>query len=775
MLTRERLILLAILFLMLASVFMSHYWHGFAYKRESISAALYSFDKKASEKACFTLLINVENSEGKMLELRAYVDLKEVIREELFAEQDTKKKYCLDLSELSYGKHNLQIFLGNRKLFYSFEKVAQVEEKKPKIEILGIEGKTIRFEVKDFPESKYAPVEIWVNNKFEHAVYPESKEQEFNEKLNLENSKNEIVVKALGVEQKIETDYNETRGNILGLLAIMLGLVVFFFFVFPEYAFYERFALSFASLLALFAVLGFLLGLLKAFAFNELVFLYGISILAIALIFRKRFKLNEKRIELRKFVSRAKIECLLVIIFFVAVTVFYGLFIPNHETYFNIFYERGTEQIIENRGMPEKDALSYLGRKFTFVPGYFYIEGALGLLTGLAKMQLFALTCTIAALFFLFASIALAKSLKLKTSALFFPIFLSMSTFVFSTLTLTPRHCIALAFMLVALMLALNKKRIKAAAMLAVAYFVQIPVMLFFAILFPVLYKVKNEKTSAGVIVKESLLLLASSIFLFGFLYLPIFLRAGFPYQILSRKWGYLISLGLGLVFTDPGILFFLFLFFIVLELFFFAKGTAKITPQKTILFYSSIAVLILQAFISSRFSAVSAVLLALFIGYALESYREKVSELFVIMLAFVLFIGLYLAVILAQGFTVGPELNSALTFLKQHSSSQENVLADPYFAHIIAYDSQRKTLADLMVEYADEQKISDAYKFLKEKDYSIIEKYNISLVFNEKFFINEAVVGNKKLAKELEFENLAKIFSNERIVIHRALEIRTN
>ena len=100
MLTRERLILLAILFLMLASVFTSQYWHNFAYKRESISAALYSFDKKANEKACFTLLIGVENSDGKTLELRAYLDSKEVIREELFAEQNTKKKYCLDLLSL---------------------------------------------------------------------------------------------------------------------------------------------------------------------------------------------------------------------------------------------------------------------------------------------------------------------------------------------------------------------------------------------------------------------------------------------------------------------------------------------------------------------------------------------------------------------------------------------------------------------------------------------------------------------------------------------------
>ncbi|MCD6247036.1 MAG: hypothetical protein J7J87_01200 [Candidatus Diapherotrites archaeon] len=770
MLTRERLILLAILFLMLASVFTSQYWHNFAYKRESISAALYSFDKKANEKACFTLLIGIENSDGKTLELRAYLDSKEVIREELFAEQNTKKKYCLDLSTLSYGKHNLQIFLGNRKLFYSFEKVAQVEEKKPKIEILEIEGRTIRFEVKDFPESKYEPVEIWVNNKFDHAVYPENKEQEFNEKLSLENGKNEIVIKAFGVEQKVETYYNETRGNILGLLAIMLGLIVFFFFVFSEHAFYERFALSLASLLALFAVLGFLLGLFKAFAFNELALLYGASILTIALIFRKRFKLNEKRIELRKAINEVKIEHLLVITFFVAVTVLYGLFIPNHETYFNIFYERGTEQIIANKGIPEKDALSYLGRTFTFVPGYFYIEGALSLLTGLTKMQLFALTCTIATLFFLSASIALAKSLRLKSSTLFFPIFLSMSTFVFSTLTLTPRHCIALAFMLVALMLALSKKRTKATVMLAITYFVQIPTALFFAILFPILYKVRNEKTSASVIVKESLLLLVSSIFLFSFLYLPIFLRAGFPYQILPQRWGYLISFGPGLVFADPGILFFLFLFFAVLEPFFFAKGAAKITPQKTILFYSSIAILILQAFVSSRLSVVSAVLLALFICYALESHKEKGSEQFAVMLAFVLFIGLYLAVILAQGFTVGPELNSALMFLKQYSSSQENVLADPYFAHLIAYDSQRKTLADLMVEYADERKISDAYKFLKEKDYNIIEKYNISLIFNEKFFINEKVAGNKKLAKELEFEKLAKIFSNERIVIHRVL-----
>lgn len=774
MLTRERLILLAILFLLFASAFVSQHWHSFAYKRESVSLALYSFDKQASKKACFTVLINAENSSGKQLELRAYLDSKEIIREELFAEKNTKKEYCFEINNISYGKHRLQIFLGDRKIFYEFEKVAQVEEKRPKIELLGVENKTIWFRVWNFPESKYAPVEIWVNNKFDHAVYPESAEQEFKERIALENGKNEITVKALGDEQIIETEYNEAKGNLFGLLAIMLGLVVFFFFVFSERGFYERFALSFALLLALFAFLGFLLGLLKAFTFNELMLSYGASILAIALAFRKRFKLNEKKIKVKEILSSLKFELLIVVLFFIAVVLLYGLFIPSHETYFNIFYERGTEQIIENKGMSEKDTLSYLGRTFTFVPGYFYIEGAFSLLTGLAKTQLFALTCAIAALFFLFTSIALAKNLGLKRSALFFPIFLSMSTFVFSTLTLTPRHCIALAFMLIALILALSKEYVRASAMLAIAYFVQIPSAIFFVILFPILYKVKNEKIGVKVIVKDSLLLLISSMFLFSFLYLPIFLQAGFPYQILSQRWGYLISLGPAILFGDPGILLFLSLFFVILEGFLFIKGVCKITIQKKILFYSSIVVLILQAFVSTRLSVLSTILLALFICYVLESYKEKVNELFTIMLAFLLFVGLYLAIILAQGFTVGPELSSALLFLKQYSSTQENVLADPYFAHLIAYDSQRKTLADLMVEYADEQKISDAYKFLKDKDYNIIGKYNISLVFNEKFFINEAVVGNKPLVKELEFEKLDKIFSNERIVIHRTPRIGT-
>ncbi|MCD6478580.1 MAG: hypothetical protein J7L44_01695 [Candidatus Diapherotrites archaeon] len=772
MLTKERLLLLAVLAVLLASVFFSNYWHAFAYKRGSISLALYSFQKAASEKECFELLIIPENLEQAEQELRIYLDSKEVLRKNILISEKQKEKFCFDLSDVNYGKHFAEVFLGNRKLFYGFEKVKHAETSTPEIEIIGAQNNVLHFRVKNFPQSVYVPIEIWVNDKLDHAVYANAKEQEFREKLTLEKCINKVTIKALGSESTVEVPGEAHKSNwVLGILVLLLGVVVFVFFVFPREELFARFALSIASTLALFVFIGLILGFLKRFALFELLVCYGSALILIAFFFRKRFALAEQKLSFNTLQKELSIEAILVAVFFIYLAIFYGMFIPSHKTYFNIFYERGTAQLLENAGLPAIDELSYLGRSFTFIPGYFYIEGSFGLLTGLERLQLFALTLCFASIFFLFATIALAKGLKLKNSAMLFPVFLAMSTFIFSTLTLTPRHCIALSFLMVALLLLLKKRFALALITLFAALLVQIPNAVFFLAIAPFTLMVAKQGISIRKAIIGTAKPLAIACLLFSITYIALFWHAGLPYQIVPHRWGYLISLGPLFVLADPGILFFLFGFFVALEIFFIFKGYARLTKEKKLLFIASMLALSIEAFVSTRFVLVSAFFIALFICYFIESYPKKFSELFTMMLAFTLLLGIYIAIILSQSFTVGPEVDAATRFLKQYSSSNENVLADPYFAHLIAYDSGRRTLADLMVEYADEAKFSDAYRFLKEKDYNILEKYNIALVFSEKFLINEDVVENKPLAKELEFEKLAKIFTNERISIHRKID----
>jgi hypothetical protein len=772
MLTKERLLLLAILAVLLAGVFFSNYWHTSAYKRASISLALYSFQKEASEEACFELLIIPENLKQAEQELRIYLDSKEVLRKNVMISKKQKEMFCFDLSNVDYGRHFVEIFLGNRKLFYRFEKVKHVETSTPEIEIIGAQNNVLHFKVKNFPQSIYAPIEIWVNDKFEHAVYASTQKQEFRERIALEKCRNKVTIKALGSESTIEIANEAYKSNwVLGILVLLLGIVVFAFFVFPREEPFARFALSIAGMLTLFVFIGLILGFLKRFALFELLACYGSALILIAYTFRKRFALAEQKLSFNTLQKELSIEAILVVVFFVYLAIFYGMFIPSHKTYFNIFYERGTAQLLENAGLPAIDELSYLGRRFTFIPGYFYLEGSIGLLTGLERLHLFALTICFASVFFLFAAIALAKGLKLTNSYMLFPVFLAMSTFIFSALTLTPRHCIALSFLMVALLLSLKRRFALTSLALFAALLIQIPNAVFFLAIAPLILMVSKQETSIRKAIIRTVKPLAIACLLFSITYLALFWHAGLPYQIVPHRWGYLISLGPMLVLADPGILFFLFGFFVALEIFFILKGKAQLTEEKKLLFIASVLALSIEAFVSTRFVLVSAFLIALFICYFIESYSKKFSELFTIMLAFVLLLGIYLAIIFSQSFTVGPEVDAATQFLKHYSGTNENVLADPYFAHLIAYDSGRRTLADLMVEYADEAKFNDAYRFLKEKDYGILKKYNIALVFNEKFLINEKVVENRPLTKELEFERLAKIFTNERISIHRKMD----
>ena len=99
-----------------------------------------------------------------------------------------------------------------------------------------------------------------------------------------------------------------------------------------------------------------------------------------------------------------------------------------------------------------------------------------------------------------------------------------------------------------------------------------------------------------------------------------------------------------------------------------------------------------------------------------------------------------------------------------------ENVLADPYYGHLIAFESKRKVLADLMVEYASEKKLDDAYAFLETGDMEIIKRYGISTVFSERFIIHKSANKVKVLNSELEFAMLAKVFCNDRFVIHKVI-----
>jgi len=173
---------------------------------------------------------------------------------------------------------------------------------------------------------------------------------------------------------------------------------------------------------------------------------------------------------------------------------------------------------------------------------------------------------------------------------------------------------------------------------------------------------------------------------------------------------------------------------------------------------------------VSFRFNIVSSLLIALFALHWLGFHKASFRKLAVLslLLAVVVF---YLLFSLIPGGVVSNNVLFAAKHLKSISSSSDNVLSDPYYGHIVEYLGQRKVLADLWVEYADSEKLKDSYDFLKSGDYSILAKYQITFVINQKNTIFERSGQRYFSARPLEFDELDKVYDDGLVFIHKVQE----
>lgn len=765
-----RTVFFAFLFylLLLCSFYSSHFWHSFALKEESVSYALLSYDRLIGEnsKACFSLSITASNlTEKKQDNIIVSANEKILLAERIPIGESSVKEYCFETSQLS--KENLiRISIGSEQLFYELKKTTKLTKTSPELllsqEVTSLPGKKaeIKFSVKNFPTNKIAPVEITVNNKLDHRAYPKKTDENFTERIELETGLNRVRVSVLGISKEMEVEHEMpfTLPLLAGLFLIAIALFALHSFVFAKQGFIGGAALSMASVIVLFIANAFFLSLLSLLNTYSFVVLVLIELLFLSFLFRKNFSLQE--IQSRK-LGFNLIEAIIVLFFFF-VTLFLPLIVPSHQTGWSVYYERQANTVAQNFGIPLMDELSYLGRNFTFTPGYFLFEGALYWLTGSLNEQLFALTMAFSNLFFFLSALFLASRLGLdRNRRVLFLVFLSMSTFVFTTFTLTPRHGIALSLLFISLALTLGKKRWwYASIFLGIGFFVQLPLAVFFLFLSPLLMRKIDWKKIAKVFT------LAFTILIPLYAFIP--LSSGIPFQIMPRVWGYLISLPPYSLFQNPGILFLFFAFFLLFELMQFYSKKSDWDNYKKKLFAGVIVSLCIQVIVSSRWDLVTAVSIAAFLSYSLKKYEKELTRFTCFLFGLVLLFGLFLAMAVFPYFTYSQQVQDALLALKENSSTRDRILCDPFYGHKIAFESERITLADLMVEYADPEKLNDSYKFLGEEDYSILEKYSINHVFAENRFIHSSLLETEKSKDLIEFEEMDKFYSNSLISIHR-------
>ncbi|MEM0360782.1 MAG: hypothetical protein QXK06_05620, partial [Candidatus Diapherotrites archaeon] len=758
---------LVLFILLLLSLALSPFWHSLAKRQESISYSLYSYDRQFTEggNACFSLEIIASNVLGEKKEnLLVSVAGKNVLAERIEISENSVKEHCFSTQNL--GQKNLvEIFIGNERLFYSLEKT---ETRTTLIPVVSIEGVSIldgskaelRFSAKNLPDWKAVPIEVFVNGQLDHRFFPEKGREAFSEKIFLGEGLNSIKVSVLGVSA--ETSVNHEKPFTLPFWAgIFLLCLVFFVlesFVFGKHGFIGGTALSLAGIVAIFIANAFLLNLFSAISSFSFTVLLLAETAIIVFCFKKNFSL--KFFELKKD-SVSLIEIILLL-FFAFATLCLPLLMSSHQSPWSVYYERHANSVAEGFGIPLNDEFSYLGRPFSFVPGYFLFSGGIYWLTGALGIQLFAITIAFSNLLLLFSGLFFASRIGLKRNqAALFVLFLSMSTLVFTTITITPRHGIALSLLLVSLGLLFGKEKFwHSSVFLAAGLAVQMPLALFYPLTaFFAMPKPDFKKTIAA--------LFCGIAFFLPFIFFMVSV-SGMPSQAVPRLWGYLAPIPLHGLFQNPGLLFFFFCFFVLFEAFKHLFEKIEWDSLRKRLFLGVLFSCLLQVFVSSRADLSSAVLIACFLSCSMQKYEKELSNLAFFFFGLILLSGIAIAIILEPQFVFSQSQSDALKALRQNSSTESRVLCDPYYGHKIAFESQRATLADLMVEYADSEKLSDSYKFLDSGNKAILEKYGISLVFAENHAIYRHSFEIETFSEALEFREMDKVFTNNRFSIHR-------
>jgi len=749
--------------LILASVLLVPFWHLFpavAFSSTSFFLEEYSVKAYDGEQACLKLNFHVpENVLLKSIDLRVFNEGNSLFFERLdVKEKDFLKTVCFDSSSLSNGDNRIEVFAMGKNLFFHVEKISGSRPfgTTTSIDGISLSRENIAFTVNNFDTSYYKPVEIWVNGKLDHAVYPERETQSFNESIELQPGSNNVSIFFNGESTNLDYE-NPSFPQLpfpLGLALLIISFLVFGCGLFPNKSLIEKIGLSFALVFLLIIILVFVLnytGLLNFYSLTG-------SFVAITLLFIVLFRKNLALAFSKTSISKPSLLVLIAIALFFIMPVIFHMFSFTDITYWNKFYERQSNLILEENSIPTWDNLAYFGRTYSFSPGYFLLEAGIGWITGLRFDALFSLVLVLANMFLFFSVFYLGKALELNDKRIaLFALFVAMSGFLLSAMSYSPRHVFAFAFFLVALAFTLKHDNpVVTGLLLAAMAFIQFPLILFF----PLFYVLIAKKIHLKRIAKA---------FSFGLLFvlllmLPNLILYGLPFQASPEDWGYLIDYSLYYWFID---IVALLAFFVLFSLFDLVKGFFKKDFYTKKLFVGFVLGTLIQLFIIYRWNILTTTTLALLIAilFPEKSLKNPTVERLLSILALVAFGFLLFGM---SYLNVHEIVTTPVSFIEERTSSDARVLADPMFGHDITSVAERPVLADLRVEYADGEKLDDAYYFLEERDYAILQKYGITQVFNQVDYIHRQAIGGEPKYGKIEFPELDKIYSNGFIFVHR-------
>ncbi len=756
---------LAVLALVLAGALSSAYWHTLAPRQNVVVEAwLAEFDRVAypEREVCYALQLVPRNfplKETLLIETRIANNVATASEVGLF-ETPVSRNTCFSSDHLLFGENIVDVIVGKERLFFHVEKKAGMQPiaQVPAISIISIENSKVKFEIDGINPERYAPVSISVNGRLDHRVYPSAGQRYFSERISLADGENTITIEhgKASASQNFTKPADMQMPLPLGAVFFALGIFVFAAFVFSQSGPLEKLALSLLAAFTLFMAETFVLSLLGALSLFSFLAVYLAAIAVLAIAFRKRFRLHAFHFPHE--VHAMEIFAIALLLF---VALAYHTISINHVTFWNGFYERQAGALAENFSLPLTDELSYLGRGNSFIPGYFMISASLSWLLGTSGIATFAVVLVLANLFLLLAVLYLGEALGFDRAqrALLFAL-LMLGLFILLNFAYSPRHTIALAFMLTALAFFIRRHEpLATGLMVGFAAFIQMPLLA----AFPLVYVIISRKVSW----KPLLWAFAVACVVFFSLYLPHLLNFGFPFEVQMSNWGYLISYPIANALVEIAALLIFFMLILLPDLlrkkFRFDSYTKKLALFAVLGFLA-------ELFITFRWSTF--LLLNLAVLFVLFFPREQLRNAHVSrLLAVLMLIGTLFMLSMMQAAPVPEHFQRPMEFIAANTPTDVNILADPLFGHPLEYLSKRKVLADLMVEYAPEEKLNDTYEFLTTKNPAILQKYGISVVFSQSDYINFKAISNQPLQEKLEFRDLDKVYANSVLYIHSVPE----
>ncbi|MBI4043584.1 MAG: hypothetical protein HY393_02130, partial [Candidatus Diapherotrites archaeon] len=538
-----------LVFLFLA-VLNTPWWGALATLPDSSEAWISSYDRMVTgfQPACATIEFRSFGGKNERVEMQTRVNAVPYSHDLLFLVQGRGvKSVCIEPSFLDFNDNVVSVMAGPHSLFFHVRKFESLKQDVvPRITLHGLEEDRVLVGVENLSLYGVQPLSIYVNGVKDHDLWPP---QQGLLKERVESFEGSGVVQAewgaLTAGQQVAYEPVPRVPPLIGMVTLVLaGLACLAWFY--SKPFWERVALGALSWVSGLIVLVFVLNyawLLSPFTLN-------LSLLLIAgtILLHRRNVLDEAfHVPLDSF----HVSMPFIFVGFLLVFCVFGVhwFASTPWTHFNVFYERASQGVIDALRIPSVDALSYLGRNATFIQGYFLFEAGISWLTGLEGVPLFAFVLAWANLLFVGAAYFLFKSAGFEGRFSWLGVVLVwLSAFVFDAAIVTPRHLIAFSLFMGSVGVFIRGSNAwKAGVLLAVASYVQVPVLAAFP--FVVLALDKRLRVIETV--------QAAFIGLVGFLalFLPNAMAFGIPYEIRPHEWGYLITLPVASALYDHGAL----------------------------------------------------------------------------------------------------------------------------------------------------------------------------------------------------------------------------